>query len=224
MTPVRYIVLVLGIIITLHYILSLSHDAYGRATSLSTIKAQFGGHTPPYKTPVPPDYYTHPNTNGSFTDRKASAAIVMLARNSDLKGIVASMKQMEDRFNKKFRYPYVFLNEELFSDEFRKRVTDLTDASVQFGLIPRDHWHQPGWINETKATEAREDMIKNQVIYGGSVPYRNMCRFYSGFFYRHELLKPFKYYWRVECVKAFFSRCVPNIDTDFPKTRCTVLL
>lgn len=26
----------------------------------------------------------------------------------------------EDRFNKEFKYPYVFLNEEPFSDEFKK--------------------------------------------------------------------------------------------------------
>jgi len=36
------------------------------------------------------------------------------------------------------------------------------------------------------------------------VPYRNMCRFNSGFFYRHELLKTYKYYWRVEPDVQFF--------------------
>jgi len=45
---------------------------------------------------------------------------VLLARNSDLSGVVSSMKQMEDRFNKKFQYPYVFLNEEPFTDDFKK--------------------------------------------------------------------------------------------------------
>jgi len=210
MTPVRYIVLVLGIIISLHYILSLSHDGYGRATSLSKIKEQLAGHNPPYKTPVPEDYYMHTGTNVSTPSRKANAAIVMLARNTDLKGIIASMKQMEDRFNKKFHYPYVFLNEQPFSDQFKTRVTELTDSDVQFGLIPRDHWYQPDWIDEKKATAAREDMIKNQVIYGGSVPYRNMCRFNSGFFYKHELLKPFKYYWRVEPDVRFYC----DLDYD----------
>jgi hypothetical protein len=127
---------------------------------------------------------------------------------------------------------------------------------VQFGLIPRDHWYQPDWIDEKKATAAREDMIKNQVIYGGmyfaiftgmsplilflniqvacrtsiSIDYifASISRTSEGigicavlilvyvfkytchggslirfqFFYKHELLKPFKYYWRVECVKV----------------------
>jgi hypothetical protein len=240
---------------------------------LSNIKEQLAGHNPPYKTPVPDDYYTHTGTNVSIPTRKANAAIVMLARNTDLKGIIASMKQMEDRFNKKFHYPYVFLNEQPFSDQFKtcvyffifldsrlidicRRVTELTDSNVQFGLIPRDHWYQPDWIDETKATAAREDMIKNQVIYGGmyfavyigisppilvlniqvacrtsiSIDYisASISRTSEGigtcavsilvyvskytchdgplirfqFFYKHELLKPFKYYWRVECVKV----------------------
>ena len=52
-------------------------------------------------------------------ERKANAAIVSLARNGDIDGIVFSMKQMEDRFNKRYRYPYVFLNEEVFSEEFK---------------------------------------------------------------------------------------------------------
>jgi alpha 1,2-mannosyltransferase len=46
----------------------------------------------------------------------------MLARNGDIQGVVKSMKQVEDRFNKQFRYPYVFLNEETFSDQFKECV------------------------------------------------------------------------------------------------------
>lgn len=42
------------------------------------------------------------------------------ARNGDLNGVVTSIKQMEDRFNKKFQYPYVFLNEEPFDEGFKK--------------------------------------------------------------------------------------------------------
>ena len=47
------------------------------------------------------------------------------------------------------------------------RVTELTDAKVEFGLIPREHWFQPDSIDEEKASAARQDMVKNNVIYGG---------------------------------------------------------
>lgn len=44
------------------------------------------------------------------------------ARNTDLKGVVTSMKQMEDRFNKKFGYDYVFLNDQPFEEKFKQWV------------------------------------------------------------------------------------------------------
>jgi len=207
----RYVFLVLAILIGLHYILSFANESYGRATSLSHLKEQLiGSNGPPYKTPVPDEYYVGDKQPPSPEGRKANAAIVMLARNSDLNGIVSSMKQMEDRFNKKFQYPYVFLNEQEFTEAFKTRVTELTDAPCQFGLIPHDNWFQPASIDEERASAARAEMVKHNVIYGGSVPYRNMCRFNSGFFYRHELLKPFKYYWRVEPDVKFFC----DLDYD----------
>jgi alpha 1,2-mannosyltransferase len=46
----------------------------------------------------------------------------MLARNSDVDDAVRSVREMEDRFNAKYRYPWVFLNEEPFSDDFKRCV------------------------------------------------------------------------------------------------------
>jgi hypothetical protein len=46
-------------------------------------------------------------------------------------------------------------------------VQELTDAPVSFGVIKPEHWYQPDWIDEDKATLSRQNMEKNQVIYGG---------------------------------------------------------
>jgi len=193
----RYIVLVLVIILSLHYIMSFSHEEYGKATSLDRIKQSWSGPNPPYKGGIPDEYYK-PSAPVDLPERKANATFVMLVRNSDLTGILGSMKQIEDRFNRKFQYPYVFLNEEPFTDEFKKHITSLTDAPVEFGLIPNEDWVQPPHIDEERATKARQEMVDQGVIYGGSVPYRNMCRFNSGLFFKQELLQKYKYYWRVE--------------------------
>ncbi|KAJ7065565.1 glycosyltransferase family 15 protein [Mycena amicta] len=217
MTKTRYIFLALAIIISLHYILSFSHEGYGNATSFDTLRAKLDGfrgqathgqtedklkvwHEPPYKTPVPEKYFLAAND----TTRRANAVIVSLARNGDLNGIVRSMTQMEDKFNKRFGYPYVFLNEENFTDEFKRSVSAITSSKVEFGLIPHDHWFQPDWIDEEKARKNRDWMVEHDVIYGGSVPYRNMCRFNSGFFFRHPLLDKYRYYWRMEPDVRFF--------------------
>ncbi|KAF8590598.1 glycosyltransferase family 15 protein [Ramaria rubella] len=206
MTPIRYVVLVLGIIISLHYILSFSHEEYGRATSLSRLTDSLRKSGAPY--PILPEYYH--NSTTSPPNRKANAAFVVLARNGDLQGVISSMKQMEDRFNKKYQYPWIFLNEEPFSEEFKKYTTELTGSPTTYGLISKDQWLQPEWIDEERATKAREKMVADRVIYGGSVPYRNMCRYNSGFFYRHELLKDYEYYWRVEPNVRFYC----DLDYD----------
>ncbi|KAJ7699463.1 nucleotide-diphospho-sugar transferase, partial [Mycena olivaceomarginata] len=125
---------------------------------------------------------------------RANATFVMLARNSDVNGAVQSIRNIEDRFNRDHNYPYVFLNEEPWTDEFKStRISALSRAPMEFGVIPHDWWFQPDWIDETRAAAGREKMEDQGIIYAGSVSYRNMCRFNSGFFFKHELL--LKYRW-----------------------------
>ena len=139
---------------------------------------------------------------GLRAEERANGVIVILARNSDLPGLNRSLTQFESRFNAKYHYPYVFLNDVAFSEEFKTGVKAFISAKAEFGLIPKEHWSYPAWINQSRADAAREDMRKRKVIYGGSLPYRHMCRFNSGFFFRHPLLQGYDYYWRVE----------PNVD------------
>lgn len=49
---------------------------------------------------------------------RANATFVILCRNSELDGVIQSVQSVEDRFNRDYGYPYVFLNEEPFNDEF----------------------------------------------------------------------------------------------------------
>ncbi|KAF7313992.1 Glycosyltransferase family 15 protein [Mycena chlorophos] len=145
---------------------------------------------PPYTTGIPEKYYN--------TKYRANAVIIMLARNSDVDGAESSITQLEARFNAQFGYPYVFLNDVPFTEEFKRRMRAVVSTSAEFGLVPPEHWNQPEWINEEKASKARDKMGAKHVPFGTSVSYRNMCRFYSGFFFRHALLLQYQYYWRVE--------------------------
>ncbi|KAF7313799.1 Glycosyltransferase family 15 protein [Mycena chlorophos] len=129
---------------------------------------------------------------------RANATLLMLARNSDIAGAAASVAQLEDKFNKHCNYPWVFLNEEPFTEDFKTEVAKATNGSVSFGLVQHEHWYQPGWIDEDLARAGRDKMVQQNIIYADSVPYRNMCRFNSGFFFKHELVLPYRYYWRVE--------------------------
>jgi alpha 1,2-mannosyltransferase len=78
------------------------------------------------------------------------------------------------------------------------RVGLVVSGKVEFGVIPRDHWFQPDTIDEEKAKAGRDAMVAKNIIYGGSVSYRNMCRFNSGFFFKHPLMQKYRWYWRIE--------------------------
>ena len=141
------------------------------------------------------------NNAGSNAEPPAGrikAALITLARNSDIDGLSDSIRQVEDRFNRNYHYDWVFLNDEPFSEDFKATISALTSGVAKFGVIPQEHWSYPEWIDKEKAALAREEMARKQIIYGGSETYRHMCRFESGFFFRHELLKDYEYYWRVE--------------------------
>lgn len=51
---------------------------------------------------------------------KENATFVFLARNSDLNGVLKSMQSVEQHFNERFGYPWIFLNEEEFTEEFKE--------------------------------------------------------------------------------------------------------
>jgi alpha 1,2-mannosyltransferase len=129
---------------------------------------------------------------------RMNAAFVILVRNSEVYKMAKSMQSLEARFNHKYNYPYVFLNEVPFTESFKNRIRTMTHAQVQFGVLPKEHWSYPDWISQEKAAETRKQMKADNVLYGASESYRHMCRFQSGFFFRHPLVEKLDYYWRVE--------------------------
>jgi alpha 1,2-mannosyltransferase len=130
--------------------------------------------------------------------KKVKATFVTLARNKELYSLITSIKGVEDRFNHKYNYDWVFLNDEEFSDEFKKLTLAIVSGTAKYGLIPKEHWSYPEWIDLDKAAESRKKMKEAKIIYGDSESYRHMCRFESGFFWRNPLLEDYDWYWRVE--------------------------
>lgn len=129
---------------------------------------------------------------------RANATFVTLARNADVWDIARSIRQVEDRFNRRFNYDWVFLNDKEFDDNFRNITSALVSGTARYGLIPNEHWSVPDWIDEDKAKKVREDMKERKIIYGDSTSYRHMCRFESGFFFQHPIMQNYDFYWRVE--------------------------
>lgn len=138
------------------------------------------------------------NLLGTAPGPRVNATFVTLARNSDVWEIAKSIRQVEDRFNRRYNYDWVFLNDKPFDATFKKVTSSLVSGNTFYGEIPPEHWSFPEWIDQDKARKVREDMAQRKIIYGDSISYRHMCRFESGFFFRQPLLMNYEYYWRVE--------------------------
>lgn len=137
---------------------------------------------------------------GPLKDRtqvgKENATLVMLVRNSELKGALLSMRSLEDRFNHEYKYPWVFMNDVPFTDEFMTQTSFMASGRVYYELIPPEDWNPPPHIDNEKL---EANMAKStDVIYGFSKSYRNMCHFNSGFFYKQKRLLNYDWYFRVE--------------------------
>ncbi|CAZ84609.1 unnamed protein product [Tuber melanosporum] len=126
------------------------------------------------------------------------ATLVMLVRNSELHGALSSIRMVEDRFNRRFHYPWTFLNDKPFTDDFIKYTSGLASGPVEYAVIPEDDWSIPDHVNTTIMRAEMLRMAKQEIIYGGSLSYRHMCRFNSGFFYNQEVMRKYDWYWRVE--------------------------
>lgn len=135
---------------------------------------------------------------------RANAAFVVLARNKELEGVIESIKSVERHFNRWFHYPYVFLNDGAFNQTFKDTVRNYTSSDVEFGEIGPEHWGYPDWVDVNVAKEGIRKQGDQAIMYGGMESYHHMCRFYSGFFYKHELLQKYEWYWRVEPEIKYF--------------------
>lgn len=178
-------------------------SASGQESSLSgTPDSPHEWHPDPHRWLEENSGDTHAVTGPGFSklmqSSKPKAALISLVRNQELEGIIQSMTQLEYHWNHKYQYPWIFFNDEPFNDEFKKATQNLTSAQCYYEVVPDDHWSLPDWIDEGRFMNSLEYLGAIGVGKGWMISYRHMCRWNSGFFYKHPRLLEFDFYWRVE--------------------------
>jgi len=129
-------------------------------------------------------------------ENKLKGCIIVLLTNKKLNELKNLIKNIDSTFNKKYQYPIILFNNEEFTISFKSDIVKQTNSTIEFGLIPKEYWDVPDWINRTKLNESIHKI-------GKSEGYRQMCRFYAGFFFRHELTLKYDYYMRLDTDSAF---------------------
>lgn len=140
----------------------------------------------------------------SQLEPRERAAVVILLRHSDLTELVPTLRNFEQRFNSRFRYPYVMLatpDEGLFGDQFKQTVAQTlpVGAVVEYALVEDpSHWSIPNWLDADRLREGFARQEREGVQYAGREGYHHMCRFYSGLWARQPVLAKYDWYWRLE--------------------------
>ena len=114
---------------------------------------------------------------------RVNGVIFFVVRNSELKDFIKTVLQFENNFNRKFNYPYALFNDVPFSEEFKVEFKRVTNATVEFALIPKEHWSIPTFSDAEKIKSEFARQEREGYLYGGMESYHHMCRWNSGFFY-----------------------------------------
>jgi hypothetical protein len=99
-------------------------------------------------------------------------AFYMFVRNQELGKIRETMRSIEDRLNSKTNasYPYIFLNNQRFTPEFKKyvKLASSNPEQVYFGQIDLDAWNFPAWVDSNRADNAMSRMNYLKVEHANS--------------------------------------------------------
>lgn len=129
-----------------------------------------------------PPFYTgcqEPGVQAQAQPRE-NAALVMLAQNSEIDAARRTVQSVEDRFNRWFHYPYVFLNDQPWDPEFVRLMNATVSGEARFEVIPPSEWTYPAWMDQDAARQSIVKQGEQGIHYGGREGYHHMCRFFSG--------------------------------------------
>ena len=128
-----------------------------------------------------------------------NACILVLARHRDLKLLKETIIELEARFNHKYNYPYVILLSEMaIVPKWKWYLRYCTQSTIDFGLVDQEHWSTPEWIDTSRLSNLTANQSAKNIMKSNRLSYHHMCRFYSGFFFRHELTLKYDYYLRLD--------------------------
>ncbi|KAI1660028.1 glycosyltransferase family 15 protein [Daldinia decipiens] len=130
--------------------------------------------------------------------KRENAALVMLARNNELEKANRTVTSIEQQFNRWFNYPYVFLNDEKWDPNFIEVLNKTARGLATFDVIPQTQWTFPEGVDIDAAKQNIKEQGERGIPHAGEEGYHHMCRFYSGKFYQLDVLKKYKWYWRLE--------------------------
>lgn len=142
--------------------------------------------------------FVHGLAISSATDQKPRAAFVSLAHENDLSALLSSISQLEETFNHRYQYHWIFFSTQPLSEEFRQQTSNATGAVCFYEVISGDKLaspKQPAAFNTLSPAQTGEYVseIGRQVQ-----SLDQISRWNSGPFASENRLRDYDWIWRIE--------------------------
>lgn len=113
---------------------------------------------------------------------------------------MSSVSQLEETFNSRYHYDWVFFSTHPFSEDFRRLTSNATNATCVYEVISDELWSVPRGASDSTLQSVDEQETHEMVV----------RRWKSGRFARESRLKSYDWFWTIE----------PGVS-NFLSARCT---
>ncbi|AAS51968.1 ADR048Wp [Eremothecium gossypii ATCC 10895] len=122
------------------------------------------------------------------------AAFVVLAREEDLWSLVTSIRHVEDRFNARYHYDWVFVGATPLSEKFQTVTRSLVSGRARFCVAQAAAREYPPAVEKERAGKATTALAES----GVSIEQVLLWRFHAGYLALLPEMQEYEYYWYVE--------------------------
>ncbi|GJJ06331.1 hypothetical protein Clacol_000522 [Clathrus columnatus] len=91
-----------------------------------------------------------PFDRASTKQGKPNAVIVMLVASPRLPQAVVAIRNIEERFNRRLKYPYVIFTEANVEDDIKDKLDWITEGRLTWAGLPSDIWGLPSFLDRNK--------------------------------------------------------------------------
>lgn len=126
-------------------------------------------------------------------NKKINACIMTFIDSEKTDEWLKTMIELEDKFNKRFNYSYLIFTQVDLPLQKKTTISILTEGNVEYAVIPDEFWRFPKHIDVKKVKKIFKNMITKSKL---DSMYKS--RYFSGYFFRHELALKYDYYWFIE--------------------------
>ncbi|KAM6520472.1 hypothetical protein FSOLCH5_005265 [Fusarium solani] len=110
-----------------------------------------------------------------------------------------TMQQLEDKFNNRYQYQWIFFSTEMLGDDFKELTSNATNATCIYEVIPNENWVIPGWTDPSQVPNSQENNMENGAETRKPIAnIRQMNRWNSAPFAKERRLRDYDWFWRIE--------------------------